>query len=103
MTGREDHPWVEVAVKVPQEIECSVSDALSRFVPLMMWDKEKSETGTCLLKTTVVMDGQVDGILADIDAALRQAEAKHVLSEPMSVELHRDWIIEQFIFHSNAP
>ena len=87
MTAREDNPWVEVAVKVPHDMEGSVSAALSSFVPLMTWEKEKSESGTCLLKTTMVMDGQVDGILADIDEALRQAEAKNILSEPMSVEL----------------
>lgn len=87
MTSREDNPWVEVAVKVPHEMEGIVSAALSSFALLMTWEKEKKESGTCLLKTTVVMDGQVDGILADIDEALRQVEAKNVLSEPMSVEL----------------
>ncbi|MGD8757397.1 MAG: 50S ribosomal protein L11 methyltransferase [Deltaproteobacteria bacterium] len=87
MTGREDHPWVEVVVKVPHDMEGSVSGALSSFIPLMMWEQQKKQSDTCLLKTTVVMDGHVDGILADIDAALRQAEAKHGLLEPMSVEL----------------
>jgi ribosomal protein L11 methyltransferase len=87
MTAREDNPWVEVAVRVPHEMEGIVSAALSSFAPLMTWEKEKKERGTCLLKTTVVMDGRVDGILADIDEALRQVEAKNLLSEPMSVEL----------------
>lgn len=87
MTAREDNPWVEVAVKVPCEMEGSVRAVLSSLVPSMMWQNEKKKSGTCLLKTTVAMDGQVDRILSRIDEALRQVEAKHLVSEPMPVEL----------------
>jgi len=88
MTGLENNNLrVEVAVMAPPDMEGSVSAALDSYVPSMTWEKEKKESGVCLLKTTVVMDGQVDGILADIDEALRQVEAKNVISESMSVEL----------------
>lgn len=87
MTGRDDHPWLEVAVKVPHAMEGAVRGALNRFVPPMTWQKVKNDRGTGLLKTTLAMDGQVDGLLGDIEEALRHVEARHVLSEPLSVEL----------------
>ena len=85
MTAREDNPWVEVAVKVPCEMDGLVRAIPSSLVPSMMWQNEKKKSGTCLLKTTVAMDGQVDRILSRIDEALRQVEAKHLVSEPMPI------------------
>lgn len=87
MTPCEHNPWVEVAVKVSREMEGIVSAVLSSLVPSMMWQNEKKDSGICLLKATVAMDGQVDHILSRIDEALRQVEAKHLVSEPMPVEL----------------
>ncbi len=68
-------------------MEGTVSAVLSSLAPSMMWQNEKRDSGTCLLKATLVMDGQVDRILSRIDEALRQVEAKHLVSEPMPVEL----------------
>ena len=45
MTAREDNPWVEVAVKVPCEMEGSVRAVLSSLVPSMMWQNEKKKSG----------------------------------------------------------
>ena len=87
MTARRDNPWVDVAVKVPHDIAGIVSAALGSLVPSLMWQYEKQKSGLCLLKTSVVLDDQVDPILSDIDKALGQVEANHVVSEPIPVEL----------------
>ena len=87
MTARRDNPRVDVAVKVPRDMAGIVSATLRSFVPSLMWQYEKQESGLCLLKTSVVLDDQVDPILSDIDKALEQVEAHRVVSEPMPVEL----------------
>jgi ribosomal protein L11 methyltransferase len=87
MTARRDNPRVAVAVKVPHEMAGIVSAVLSSFVPSLMWQYEKQKSGLCLLKTSVVLDDQVDPILSEIDKALGQVEAHHVVSELMPVEL----------------
>jgi ribosomal protein L11 methyltransferase len=87
MTARRDNPRVDVAVKVPRDMAGIVSATLRSFVPSLMWQYEKQDSGLCLLKTSLVLDDQVDPILSDIDKALEQVEAHRVVSEPMPVEL----------------
>lgn len=103
MASRKDQSWLEVTVKVSHEMEGAVSAGLSKSVPSLMWQNERKQSSLSLLKAAVVMDGQVDRIISEIEEALRRIEAKHLLLEPLRADLRlfgadercRDWQ-EQF-------
>jgi ribosomal protein L11 methyltransferase len=79
--------WLKVTVKVPNEMEDAVSAVLSNVVPSRMWQNQRKESGLCLLKAAVVMNARVDRIISKIEEALRRVEARHLLSEPLAVDL----------------
>lgn len=88
MAARKVQSWLEVKVKVPGKLEGAVSAVLSSFVPSLIWKDQRKEDGTCLLKTAVLMNARVDHIISEIEEALQRVEAKHLLSEPLPIDLH---------------
>lgn len=76
-----------VTVKVPSEMEGAVSAVMRSVVPSLMWQNHRKESGLCFLKAAVVMDARVDRIISKMEAALRRVEARHLLSEPLAVDL----------------
>ncbi len=50
-------------MKVPSEIQNTVSAVLSHVVPSLIWQSQRKESGLCLLKAAAVMDAKVDRII----------------------------------------
>ncbi len=86
-TSAESMPWLQLVVGVPSEMKGSVGAAMSRFLPSLMWQKETKENGSCLLKTVVKMDANVDSVISALEQALCSVEAKHGLLQPVAVDM----------------
>jgi ribosomal protein L11 methyltransferase len=87
MTVCKAQSWLEVTVKVPSGMEDAVSSVLSNVVPTLMWQNQRKGSGLALLKAAAVMDDRVDRVISEIEEALRRVEARHLLSEPLAVDL----------------
>ncbi|MDY6988063.1 MAG: 50S ribosomal protein L11 methyltransferase [Thermodesulfobacteriota bacterium] len=80
--------WLEVAVKVPREMEHALNADIAKLVPSLLWRKERQVDGHCLFTAIVAMDIDVDRIISRIEEALRRVEQQYLRSEPLPVELH---------------
>ncbi|MDY6954861.1 MAG: 50S ribosomal protein L11 methyltransferase [Thermodesulfobacteriota bacterium] len=80
--------WLEVAVTVPRQVEEALHGDMATLVPWLAWQKERQADDHCLFTAMVVMGTQVHDMIARIEEALRQIEEKHLLLEPLPVELH---------------
>jgi len=95
MASRKSKSWLEVGVAVPPELEHALLREMTKLDPSLLWRRERQIGGHGLLTATVAMDAQMDRILSQIEAALRQVEQAFLLSKPLPVEVH--------VFEADAP
>jgi len=80
--------WLEVAVKVPRDMEHALNAPMAKLVPSLLWRKERQVDEHCLFTAVVAMDTQVGRIISGIEEALRRVEQQYLPLEPLAVELH---------------
>ncbi len=79
--------WLQAVVQVPLEMKDPVHTALSHSLPLLHWESERKDSTLCLIRGAVLMNSQVDTIVLQIEKTLQRIEAKHELSDSLSVDL----------------